>query len=1251
MYKKKFTIFSVGYLVIGTILSILVFPQNGLIEIVEAETLTFSSVEDFESGISTFVEISEGQQKLERGLNCQWTVNGRMDNNHYGYSVASAGDLNGDGYDDVVVSEPFNDEQTVDAGKIYIYLGSNKGLSVDPFSTALGEGVFNYFGYSVSSAGDVNGDGYDDIIVGAYGNDEGWSDAGKVYVGNGSAGGLSTEIQPWMAIGENLGDQFGIKVASAGDVNGDGFDDVLIGAYSNDDAGTNYGKMYLYEGSSTGLAKTDSWNITGENVDDYLGGMFAGAGDINSDGYDDVMVGSPNYDDSGIDRGKVYVYYGASSGLGNTPDWTKIGEAAGDGLGYSVDSAGDVNLDGFDDVVIGAYKNNDGNTNAGKAYLYLGSENGLQNKTAWNKTGHSINEQFGAGIAGAGDINADGYDDVIIGANWNSDVGTNTGKVFCYFGTDTGLSSSAFWTVSGEKPNDQIGIAIAGAGDIDNDGYDDILIGSSYYDWVSSGSNRGKVYLYQYLPEMKPESLNKAYAGGEFNGDQFGSSVDSAGDVNGDGFDDVIISATYNDETAPSAGKVYVHNGTTNGLDSANPWTDLGEGGGDVYGSIVSGAGDINGDGYGDIIVGAPGNDSGGINSGKVYVYNGSVTGLLKSNNWTVVGEAANDYFGDAVASAGDVNGDGYDDIIVGATYNDHGASNGGKIYLYNGSGSGLVKDRATEIVGTRNNGHFGQAVGSAGDVNADGYDDIIVGAPWDNEGGSQAGKVYVYHGSPRGVIKTPAWSVVGDSILAYFGNSVNSAGDVNGDGYDDVIIGASNNDESGNNAGKVYVYLGSSTGLNTTPAWIRTGEAANNFFGISVDGDGDVNGDGYDDVIIGAHNYDYSYVIAGKAYIFPGSPNGLSREPIWTKVGEYNADYFGISVRSAGDIDGDGLADVVIGAVGNDRSVGNAGGAFVFGAPKYMNYGTYESETFSTSGTDQSKLLSIQWDPMLQPEGTEVKFQIGRSNDGAKWVYSGQDGNINDYFQNPKGNVIFSEQISKFWKYKVFLSSWNTIKTPVLDEISINLKSYEMPSVTLTSPNGGEDWMKGKYYPITWDASGDLNSTPISIYYSTDLGGDPTTQDGNWTPIAQNIQNIGIYNWTVPSIETANAVIIVLVMDIYDNYVVDTSDASFAIDPPPPGADGVPVGIGGEGSSQMPVDKQLNTPEEPETILNDQKEKQTPDDNSILISVISIILIISIILNIFFLVVHKRIKNSKTSSKKIDLKQKVIINKSKPRR
>jgi hypothetical protein len=305
------------------------------------------------------------------------------------------------------------------------------------------------------------------------------------------------------------------------------------------------------------------------------------------------------------------------------------------------------------------------------------------------------------------------------------------------------------------------------------------------------------------------------------------------------------------------------------------------------FGVSIAAAGDVNGDGYGDVIVGASEFDNGQLGEGKAFVYHGSPAGLPATPDWSVEGGQVGANFGVSVGAAGDVNGDGYDDVIVGANFYDNGQTDEGRAYVYHGSASGLSPTPNWIAEGNQADAVFGYSSRTAGDVNGDGYDDVIVGAMAYDNGELDEGRAYVYLGSPKGLRRRPRWTAEGNQPgaqggCACFGYSVGTAGDVNGDGYDDVVVGAPFQDNGQNNEGRAYVYLGSPLGPGKQAAWTGEGDQENAYFGRAVGAAGDVNGDGYDDIVVGADYYDQDQPDEGAAFVYHGSPSGPSVTAQW---------------------------------------------------------------------------------------------------------------------------------------------------------------------------------------------------------------------------------------------------------------------------------------------------------------------------------------------------------------------------------
>ncbi|HEX8318413.1 cadherin-like domain-containing protein, partial [Longimicrobium sp.] len=500
------------------------------------------------------------------------------------------------------------------------------------------------------------------------------------------------------------------------------------------------------------------------------------------------------------------------------------------------------------------------------------------------------------------------------------------------------LNGSNGFAINGIGTYDQSGLSVSSAGDVNGDGFDDLIIGANGAD-ANGISYAGQSYVVFGSNSGFGASLNLSTLNGSngfaINGiaqlDQSGGSVSSAGDVNGDGIDDLIIGATT---ASPNgirlAGQSYVVFGSNSAwnaslnlstLNGSNGFAINGIAAYDDSGRSVSSAGDVNGDGFDDLIIGARLASPDGIReAGQSYVVFGSNSGfdagldlstLNGSNGFAINGIAAFDLSGISVNSAGDVNGDGLDDLIIGAYHADgNGISSAGQSYVVFGSNSGfgagldlstLNGSNGFAINGIAASDYSGWSVSSAGDVNGDGFDDLIIGARGASPNGiSQAGQSYVVFGSNSGFGAGLDLSTLNGSngfaingIAAYdrSGYSVSSAGDLNGDGFDDLIIGASGASRNGiDGAGQSYVVFGSNSGfgaglnleeLNGSNGFAINGIAADDLSGWSVSSAGDVNGDGFDDLIIGAFRADPNGInAAGQSYVLFGRASTPTNQP-----------------------------------------------------------------------------------------------------------------------------------------------------------------------------------------------------------------------------------------------------------------------------------------------------------------------------------------------------------------------------------
>ena len=860
-----------------------------------------------------------------------WMGESNLANSYFGVSVSSAGDVNGDGYSDVVIgAEEYSNGEAIE-GKAYVYHGSATGLSISPNWEVESNLAFTSFGNSVSSAGDVNGDGYSDIIVGASGYDNIEFGEGAAFVYHGAASGLS--ISPAVILETNLFNAFGgYSVSCAGDVNADGYSDVIVGIrwYTNGEA--QEGGAFVYHGSSTGIVNSVVSIIETNQPGPNGGFSVSSAGDINADGYSDVIVGAPGYDNGQTNEGVALVCYGSASGVNTSVTVILETNQAGAEGGQAVSSAGDVNGDGYSDVMIGAPHYINGELDEGAAFVFHGSASGINITPAMILEGNQVTANAGWSLASAGDINADGYGDVIIGIHRYTNGQVSEGGAFVYYGSATGVNSLNITKLETNQDSAFGGWSVSSAGDVNGDGYSDIIFGAPLY--TNGQTNEGTAFVYHgsaagintTAAAMMVESNNNDYY-------QMGYSVASAGDINGDGYSDVIVGAYKFDNGQTDEGVAFVYHGSATGINTTAAAMLESNQANAQMGYSVASAGDVNGDGYSDLIVGANFFDNGQTDEGGAFVYHGSATGINTTAAAMVESNQADAYMGNSVASAGDVNGDGYSDVIVGAPGNDSGEADEGSAFVYHGSAIGINTTEAAFIQSNQVNANMGNSVGSSGDVNGDGYSDVIVGAWYFDNGQTDEGVAFVYHGSATGINTTAAAMLEGNQVNAQMGSSVASAGDVNGDGYSDVIVGAPLFDNGEINGGAAFVYHGSATGINSTAAAIILHTQLNVFtnVGNSVASAGDVNGDGYSDVIVGAYLWDAGPDFSGAAFVHHGSATGINTTAAAMVRGVFSAGFLGSSVASAGDVNSDGYSDVIVGAPGMYFTNILRGGAFVY--------------------------------------------------------------------------------------------------------------------------------------------------------------------------------------------------------------------------------------------------------------------------------------------------------------------------------
>ena len=439
--------------------------------------------------------------------------------------------------------------------------------------------------------------------------------------------------------------------------------------------------------------------------------------------------------------------------------------------------------------------------------------------------------------------------------------------------------SGADAILTGEGASDFAGASVSNAGNLNEDGEMDLLIGA----WNSErgGNQSGAAYV-MYGPASGIVDLASADAVivGESANNKLGEAVDGGADRNNDGFDDVLIGAPYNDRGGDYSGSVYLLYGPLSGvIDAGNADVIfIGEAEDNYVGSSLAWVRDIDGDERDDVLIGVHGSARAGSFAGAAYLFTSPVSGEmnLSSADCIITGESPGDYAGYAVADAGDTNGDGIIDIVIGAIGTDVDWGGSGSAHLYLGplSGELTLADADASVTGEASGVGVGANVRTAGDTNADGYDDVLVSTPYNNRAGSSAGAVYLLLGpvSNSGVGNADA-ILVGETSGDRLSTLSRSPQDLSGDSVPDVVAGAYFSDRNGSDSGAAYLFVSPVSGVQSTADAdvLMIGEDSGGNAGTSIAALPDQDGDGLGELLIGAYQADRSGTNAGTAYLILG--------------------------------------------------------------------------------------------------------------------------------------------------------------------------------------------------------------------------------------------------------------------------------------------------------------------------------------------------------------------------------------------
>ncbi|MCK6531020.1 FG-GAP-like repeat-containing protein [Myxococcota bacterium] len=826
-------------------------------------------------------------------------------------SAIHAGDLDGDGRGDLVVADPtFANEVGEQIGAAFVFLGPLSGrLSLDDADArVVGEDAAYPVGSVLAPAGDLNADGRDDLLVGSGFNVVDWEEVGRAYLFHGPLEGdvpvsHATATIPCEGVG---GFDSRAPARGAGDVDGDGFDDVVVSRHPD---GLALDVALLFKGPLSGsLGSSDA--STTFVVDGWVNGpqtVASGAGDVDGDGLADVLVGS---------SWGAYLFR-APYMAEMTSDDAVASFTWADGLGYvqtlAPSPAGNTNGDGYDDFLVVSLRTPwlvAGVTDS-VASLFLGPQSGPHDMEEAHASWRSDPAAAAISAAHGGDLDGDGFADLVL-TTWGTGPAERPATYVIYGPAAPGSWSldDADVVVRGEHADHYTAAYTSAGGDTTGDGRDDLVVASPMY------PTYGIVHV---MDEPFPGiTLGDAAASltGVWPGDAAGASLAVGADLTGAGAACLVIGGwTAGGAGGEAVGRIWIAPAPLppGAIDVSALTAIEGTGAHDFAGYSLAVIGDATGDGLADLLVGAPNAGPEEVGTGAAYLVPGPILApaSLADVGLALWGEGAGDSAGHAVAGAGDVDGDGLDDLLIGAPSADGGATDAGAAYLVPGpvAASGTLADAAAVLLGPTEGARAGYAVAGVGDVDGDGFRDLVVGAPGASE---YDGAAFLLLGPVSGTISLAAADgrIGGEPGAATtFGRVVAAAGDADGDGRADVWVGDS---------GSLYLFLGPATGdLTPASAQAKLTGAGRPAVAATVP---DLDGDGLPELFAGTSDYPEGALDPeGAAWLLYGPFSGV-RELDEVGVGFLGPGTgagMGAALAASSDLDGDGVPDLVIGAPG----------------------------------------------------------------------------------------------------------------------------------------------------------------------------------------------------------------------------------------------------------------------------------------------------------------------------------------------